>query len=109
MALSRRFTRTELSQFLTKTQKKAIVNSLGTLKYRRTNKKPFFGVITSSAHQKKAVLRNRLKRRIRSIFSKKERTIDAVVYVAKKAYSFSYEEIQNFLEELIALTAKDPN
>lgn len=62
-------------------------------------------VVVSSKHEKKAVVRNRVRRRIYSIFgaAHKEKLIpfQILFYVSKKGYSASYGETKAAVLELI--------
>jgi ribonuclease P protein component len=63
-------------------------------------------VVTSGKHQKSAVLRNKLRRRVYSIFGAvdKEGTFPykAVLYASKASYTFPYAAIEQDAKDLIA-------
>lgn len=95
-----------LSRILWETLKKkqgsrSVFNTLGTLKYYPKDT-THLAVVVSSKHEKKAVSRNKLKRRINTIFSKNYKTLKGVfiVFPSKQAYNLSYEAIRQQAEEL---------
>jgi len=80
-----------------------VYNELGTLKYTPSSS---FGasVITSSKHEKLAVKRNLLRRRIYAILGESpvsSKNINLVVYTTKKSYTYSYNELKTILSTLL--------
>lgn len=76
-------------------------NALGTLKY-YPKETTHLAVVVSSKHEKTAISRNRLKRRVDSIFSKKylENKGIFILFPSKQAYNLSYEAVKQYSEEL---------
>lgn len=62
-------------------------------------------VVTSSKHEKRAVVRNRVRRRIYTIFRNENKTsalpFHILFYVAKKSYSASYADTVTAVTDLI--------
>lgn len=82
---------------------KTTFNSLGTLKV-YPKETLYFCVVVSSKHEKKAVKRNRLKRRLSSLFKEKS-TVSKdifIVFPSKKAYDLSYEETKELFSDLFS-------
>ncbi len=82
-----------------------VFNRLGTLKYTFKNKG--LSVIVSSKNEKKAVRRNKLKRRLYSIYFQQNVSIQAMLYVSKHAYSMEFNELKNLFHDLLAKTQKN--
>lgn len=76
-------------------------NTLGTLKY-YPKTTTHLSVVVSSKHEKTAVSRNRLKRRINNIFLKNYKGIVGIfiVFPSKQAYNLSYEDVKQHTEAL---------
>lgn len=66
---------------------------------------PRFGVVISAAVSKKAVLRNKLKRRVRAILSQNisrfPAGVSVVIYPQKSALSLSYKKIEEELSRIL--------
>lgn len=75
-----------------------VYNKLGTLKWIPGT--PHFSVIVSSRHEKSAVNRNTIRRRLYTIFRQKKPSISAVLYLSKNSYSLTYEELKKNLHDL---------
>ncbi len=101
-----RLSRAQFSEILTNKGFLTIYNRLGTLKYVPSSTKQALSVVTSSKHEKKAVIRNKLRRRLYSLFGKEKRAITGIFYTAKGSYAFSYPEIQTLFNELLKKTTK---
>lgn len=94
-----RLSRTQFNQTLTKGLI-SIYNHLGTLKYTKSlNRK--ISVVTSSKHEKKAVNRNKLRRRIYNLFKENKTIINGIFYTSKSSYTLTYTEIKSLFYELI--------
>ncbi len=96
-----RMNRAQFEQFGAKTPR-SVFNRLGTFKFLLENSN--FSVVTSSKHCKKAVFRNRARRRaymvIGSILKKRTNPLSGVLYLSKHAYSMEFSELKLLLEEL---------
>ncbi len=96
-----RMNRASFKRF-TESNPRSVYNKSGTFKFGKS-KKPLLSIVVSSKHEKKAVIRNRTKRRFYRALSevmKDQPSIQGVIFVSKLAYSFSYEEIRDFVFEL---------
>lgn len=79
---------------------------LGTLKY-YPYPTPHFSVVVSSKHEKKAISRNSLKRRIYTLFSK--HPIEKGIFIffpSKQAYTLSYEALSQSFSDLFKKVTK---
>ena len=104
---SQRLSRQQISEFLINKGVKTVFNPLGTLKYTTSSSKGFT-VITGSKQQKKAVLRNKLRRQLYTLFSKSEKTsILGMLYVSKQVYSMSYSDLKQYLYALLEKTSSE--
>lgn len=101
-----RLSRAQFSEILENKGFLTVYNRLGTLKYLPSGAKSALSVVTSSKHEKKAVIRNKLRRRIYSLFGKEKRAIRGIFYTAKGSYALGYPEIQTLFNELLKKTAK---
>jgi ribonuclease P protein component len=81
---------------------KVVYNRLGTLKYTHSAT-PTLSVVVSSKHEKKAVARNKLRRRIYNLPLLKP--ITGIFYVSKQSYSFEYKDIKKLFYELLEKAA----
>jgi RNase P protein component len=100
-----RLTRRKFSETLANKGVIVVYNRLGTLKYVPCPQKALC-VVTSGKHEKKAVVRNKLRRRIYSLFRVNGMPIQGILYTAKASYSLQYPEIQTLFHELLAKTQK---
>jgi ribonuclease P protein component len=109
---NQRLSRQEVTFFLKNLDNKVVFNRLGTFKYqplspqdKSTSK---ITVVTGSKQQKKAVLRNQLRRRIYTLFKNNpyEIKIHAVMYVSKQSYELSFQEIKDCLYVLLSKIEK---
>ena len=105
LASKERFSRSEFTSFLNNKDILVVYNQLGTLKYRKAELCKL-SVITGSKHQKKAILRNKLRRRIYTLFRGVD-AIEGVLYTAKASYSLEYKDIQKLFYELLVKTQKN--
>lgn len=101
----KRLSRQEFSETL-KIRVFVVYNNLGTLKYHNSGK-TLFSVVTSSKHEKKAVLRNKLRRRIYNLVRELDPKISGIIYTSKNSYNLSFDEIKENLYELIKKTKKN--
>lgn len=101
-----RLSRAQFSEILENKGFLTIYNRLGTLKYIPSGTKQALSVVTSSKYEKKAVIRNKLRRRLYSLFGKEKSEIMGIFYTAKGSYTLSYLEIQTLFNELLKKTAK---
>ncbi len=100
-----RFSRSQFSNILKNKDILVIYNQLGTLKYVKSGEKAL-SVVTSSKHQKKAVIRNKLRRRVYALFGDANPQIKGILYTSKSIYSLEYIEIQRLFNELLKKTQK---
>lgn len=104
-----RLSRKEFELFLAESGLKTVFNNLGTLKYKKDPKKAF-SVVISSKHQKLAVLRNKLRRRLYSLFKDYCDTTNtsfvAILYCSKQATKLNQIEIKELFHELLKKTTK---
>ncbi|MFZ4500118.1 MAG: ribonuclease P protein component [Minisyncoccia bacterium] len=106
-----RLTRAQCSELLENPKLLVVFNRLGTLKYVPTLENKAFSVITGSKAQKKAVLRNKLRRRLYSLFSTYYKTnpkkpIIGMLYASKASYELSFSELSLIFNDLLAKTQK---
>ncbi len=105
----KRLSRLEFTQFLASKDVKVVFNPLGTLKYKKSLISQA-SVVISSKHEKRAVYRNKLRRRIYSIFEAYFKDNNDqnqyILYISKQAPSFEYSQIKAFLYELLKKTTK---
>jgi ribonuclease P protein component len=96
----KRLSRIQFEAFSSSKGQKVVFNRLGTLKYSE-NTAQLSGVVTSSKHEKRAVVRNKLRRRIYSLFESSTLPYTIVLYVSKQSYTMQYDEIKNLFNDLI--------
>jgi ribonuclease P protein component len=110
-----RLTRQQFTNLLKNPGIKVVFNQLGTLKYIESDKElglPFLkpsslSVVTGSKQQKKAVLRNKIRRQIYTLFSKNpyKISISGILYVSKQSYDMPYEQIKDRFYALLSKTS----
>ena len=101
-----RLSRVEFQKILTNKGIFVIFNKLGTLKYIPSSK-PACSVVTSSKGEKRAVVRNKLRRRIYSIFGAQNPAIQGILYVSKQSYGMDYQEIRTLFNDLLTKAQKN--
>lgn len=106
-----RLSRAQCSELLENPKLLVVFNRLGTLKYLSGVENKGFSIITGSKAQKKAVLRNKFRRQIYSLFAKyykddSKKPIIGMVYVSKSAYELSFSELTLIFNDLLAKTQK---
>ena len=89
----------------------SVYNTLGTLKY-IPSETLHVSVVTSSKNQKKAVLRNKLRRQIYTVIREASKNTPFLVfmgalYVSKQSYTYTYEEITRLTQDLLAKVQKN--
>ena len=103
----KRLSRPAFSVFLASKELKTVFNAIGTLKYQK-NVIDKASIVISSKNEKRAVYRNRLRRRIYSLFGNVFKETDNknlyVLYVSKQATSFTYEDLRRLFYELFKKT-----
>lgn len=109
-----RLTRQQFTTLLKNPELKVIFNAVGTLKYVKVGvekqsglkdgKPGPFSVVTGSKHKKRAVLRNKFRRRVYTLFSKNpyEINISGVLYASKQVYDMPYDQIKTHLNALLS-------
>lgn len=100
-----RFTRSECASFLTQKGLQTVYNRLGTFKFIPASVRQIL-VVTSSKHEKRAVCRNTLRRRLYSLSGRSTTIFKGVLYVSKQSYIFSYDEIAALHADLYAKASK---
>jgi ribonuclease P protein component len=103
-----RLSRLEFNDFLAQKGVSVVFNSLGTLKFIKTPENKA-SVVISSKNEKKAVLRNKLKRRVYKVFSGCFTRLSGyqfVLYASKQATKMDYKQVNELLDELIKKATK---
>jgi ribonuclease P protein component len=105
----KRLSRSSFTLFLASKDLKTVFNNLGTLKYKKSliNKA---SVVISSKHEKRAVYRNKLRRRLYVLFSDYFKGASDqnqyILYVSKQAPILSFQDIKTLFYELLKKTTK---
>lgn len=106
---TQRLSRTDFTHLVGSKELRSLFNALGTLKYQKS---PTIqaSIVISSKIEKRAVYRNKLRRRLYSAFGaySKECSIGGqyILYVSKKAPTMSLLELKTLLYELLQKTTK---
>jgi ribonuclease P protein component len=100
-----RFTRVQFEAFLLKKDQNVVYNQLGTLKYIPGDKR--LSVVVSSKHEKRAVIRNKIRRRIYNIFKKTPINISGILYLSKQGYLMDYKKTEELFNELLRKIKKN--
>ncbi len=105
---TQRLTRQQVTDFLKSPAIKVVFNRAGTFKYIPSDF-PLLTIVTGSKNQKKAVLRNTLRRRLYSLFTQYKglKSIQGIVYVSKQAYDMSYEDLSRYFYSLLEQSTKN--
>jgi ribonuclease P protein component len=98
-----RLTRLQFPLVLTHPSLKTVYNTLGTLKYVLAEHRKC-AVIISSKHEKSAVTRNKLRRRIYTQMTQFPGS--AVFYASKQSYTMDYQQIERLWHELLTKVQK---
>lgn len=105
----KRLSRDLFTLFLSSKDIKTIFNNLGTLKYKKSNENRA-SIIISSKNEKRAVYRNKLRRRLYSLFAdyfkKSDHSNHYILYTSKQSINMSLEEIKNLFNELLKKITK---
>jgi ribonuclease P protein component len=101
-----RFNRSGFSVFGTTPGIQTVFNRLGTLKYIPSTTTQY-GVVTSSKHEKLAVVRNRLRRRVYTLFGRLPLKLQAVLFASKHAYTMEYAEVETLFNDLLSKIQKN--
>ncbi len=105
----KRLSRSEFTQFLASKDIKTVFNHLGTLKYQKSLISQA-SIVISSKHEKRAVYRNKLRRRLYSVFDAYFKdNVDQnqyILYISKQAPTFEYSQLKTLLYELLKKAAK---
>lgn len=105
----KRLSRSAFLGFLSTPGIKTVFNKIGTLKYKDATTSQA-SVVISSKIEKKAVSRNKIRRRLYTIFNlglnDSLKPKQYVLYVSKQAMSLEYEETKSLLYELLKKTTK---
>ena len=88
---------------------KTVFNQLGTLKYKESISSRV-AIVISSKIEKRAVFRNKLRRRLytefRSYFNNCLDNNEYILYVSKQSPTFDYQKLKILLNELLKKTTK---
>ncbi|MEO5646295.1 MAG: ribonuclease P protein component [Candidatus Paceibacterota bacterium] len=102
----KRLSRNNVNSLLLHSGLKVVFNRLGTLKYVNSLENAAFTVVTGAKNQKKAVLRNKVRRQLYTLFNKnKDISFIGILYVSKQVYDMSYMELKTNLDALVKKTA----
>jgi ribonuclease P protein component len=113
-----RLTRQQFTELLKNPEIKVVFNAVGTFKYVKKepglrNGKPGsfseLSVVTGSKHQKKAVLRNKIRRQVYTLFPNNPYNIkvSGIFYVSKQSYTFSYQHLKDYFYALLSKIEKN--
>ncbi len=94
-----RLSRTQFTAFLASQKLYSAYNGLGTIKYSLSENG--FSVVTSGKHERRAVVRNKVRRRLYTLLSRLENVSGAVFYLSKQAYSFDWKQTQILFYDLV--------
>lgn len=100
---TKRLTRLAFPSVLSDTSLMVVYNGLGTLKYLSATTRKC-AVITSSKHEKAAVRRNKMRRRIYTLMADFPGV--AIFYASKQSYGMEYSQIKHLWYDLVAKTQK---
>jgi ribonuclease P protein component len=105
----KRLSRPDFDNFLVSKDIKVVFNNLGTLKYKKSIQNQA-SVVISSKYEKRAVYRNKLRRRLYSlfgvIFKNPNKPKQYVLYISKQAPILDFEILKDKFYELIKKTTK---
>jgi len=104
LAKRERMTREQFDSLLSQNSLKSAYNQLGTIKYTPQGAK--FAAVVSSKHEKRAVVRNRLRRRVYTLYRQASSPISGILYLSKLSYKFDYETVKKAFNDLLAKTQK---
>ncbi len=97
-----RLSRQQVTDLLKNPEIKVVFNRIGTLKYVKNLENKRFTVVTSSKNQKKAVLRNKVRRQLYSLVPQGENpSFIGIFYVSKGIYNMSFIDIKRYFHELL--------
>jgi ribonuclease P protein component len=106
-----RLTRQQFAELLKNPEIKVVFNTLGTFKYQEQSNSGTvkFTVVTGSKHQKKAVLRNKIRRQVYTLFRNNPYNIkiSGILYVSKQSYMFSYQQLKDYFYALLSKIEKN--
>jgi ribonuclease P protein component len=98
-----RFTRAEFDAFTAQPGVKTVYNRLGTLQYVSTGHR--LAVVTSGKHEKRAVSRNKLRRRLYDRFRTTNVTLSGILRVSRQSYTLELSELRSLLDFLLSHAA----
>jgi ribonuclease P protein component len=107
---NKRLTRQQVTDFLKNSDIKVVFNRLGTFKYLGQSNSGTLGftVVTGSKNQKKAVLRNKIRRQLYVLARQYgEIPFICMLYVSKQSYDMSYAELKTNLYALLEKSSKN--
>ncbi len=106
---TKRLSRAQFTAFLASSSVKTVFNPLGTLKYKESAT-PKVSIVISSKHEKRAVFRNKLRRRLYTLFrhSILESTgvFEYIFYTSKQAPKIDHAQLTVLFNELLKKTTK---
>ena len=112
MPTNARLTRAQCSTLLKTPSLRVVFNSLGTIKFIKNTDNKGISVIISSKLIKKAVIRNKMRRRLYTIFcnfykNKDIQPISGMIYVSRHSVLMSFEELERNFNDLLKKTQKN--
>lgn len=111
MPTNARLSRAQCSILLKIPSLQVVFNSLGTLKCTKGIESNGISIITGSKQQKKAVVRNKLRRRLFTIFcnfyKNSEKPLLCMLYVSKQSYMMSFEVLEKECNALLTKAQKN--
>ena len=102
---NKRFTKKEFEEFLLEKELFTVYNHLGTLKYKKGESEKF-AVVTSGKHEKRAVIRNKVRRRIYDLLKKYFKNKRDIFYTSKQSFTFDYDKTETLIKELFTKSSK---
>lgn len=105
-----RLTRAQHAETLADAEIRTVFNKIGTLKFTKNLYNKGFSVVLSKKHEKSAVKRNKIKRQIYTLIRTLHTPISftGTLYLSKNAYIMEFEQLKNYLNDLLAKTQKNP-
>ena len=108
LARAQKLDRAQFTTLKDNKETRTVYNTLGTLYYLQNPQNKGFSVVISGKAVKLAVQRNKIRRRIYSIIrNQKDLQIRGILYTSKNIGTFSHEEINTHIQNLIAKMHKN--
>lgn len=104
-----RLSRSDVTNLLLNPCLKVVFNRLGTLKYVKSLENNGFTVVTGSKVQKRAVLRNKIRRQLYTLLrTYTSSPVMGILYVSKGVYDMTYGELAENITLLLEKAQKNP-